>query len=511
MRGGGDSASGFIAHADSHPEQFQLVPFTLTIANPSGMISSACWAALKEMLLDSLRKAVRAAGGVDCVALHLHGAGVAQDSGDLEGVLLEEIRGIVGGAVVVANLDLHGKMTPKMHANVDVINAVLTYPHIDHNPRSQQLLALVPGIRSKKIRPVRYVERLPFTLMSAPTVPGQGFLMSEVREMCEAAMRRPGVLDCSVLHGFPFSDIEDAGVHVFVTTDGDGALAKEVALEISKFIWTSKDRAMSRTKTPAEAVAKAKEVLASQGRLTLAEPKEGGRRDAGTFMFVADATDHGPVIIADAADNPGGGTTGDATYLLREMLDSKVERAAFVGLFDPELVQKLSSTPVGTFITDVSIGGRSGPWSGPPVVLPRAYLKSVAAGRMTFRGYSSPTRADLGVSACLVVPETGFHVVVISRNVQVFDDNWMISHGIVPKQFRLIGLKSSVHFRAFFKPGTETASEIIISDGQPGLTSHNLEAFPKTKNVEPLYPYDLKATWDERGRGMQTRPAEAKL
>lgn len=169
MRGGGYSTSGFVDYAEAHPDQFKLLPFTLALANPSGTISAACWASLRKTLLTSLKEVMTANGGVDCVALHLHGAGVSQDTDDLEGLLLADIRSMVGpDVVIVANLDLHAKFTKRMHENVDVINAVLTYPHIDHNPRSQQLLALVPGILSKKIKPVRYVERLPFMLVSGP-------------------------------------------------------------------------------------------------------------------------------------------------------------------------------------------------------------------------------------------------------------------------------------------------------------------------------------------------------
>jgi microcystin degradation protein MlrC len=343
MRGGGDSASGFVDYAQSHADTFQLCPSVLAIANPSGTIAAETWRELKTMLLKGLEDEIRKNGGIDCVALHLHGAGVSEDSTDLEGILLEEIRALVGPRVViVANLDLHAKFTPKMHANVDVINAVLTYPHIDHNPRSQQLLALVPGILEGKLKPTRYVERLPFLLVSAPTVPNQGFLMSEVREMCEAAMKKEGVLDCSVLHGFPFSDVAYPGIHVLVTTNGNPGLAKEIALEIARFIWENKERAVPKTISPEQAVEKAKSILSSQGRLDVTpKPPTSTRPDVGTYSFLPDSDGSKPVIIADAADNPGGGSTGDGTYLLKAVWESRVERAAFIGLYDPENVEKV--------------------------------------------------------------------------------------------------------------------------------------------------------------------------
>lgn len=164
-------------------------------------------------------------------------------------------------------------------------------------------------------------------------------------------------------------------------------------------------------------------------------------------------------------------------------------------------IQLCDGAKIGTMLSNVSMGGRSAQWSGPPFILPQAYLKSISAGRMTFRGYSRPTMTDLGRTVCLVDPETGFHIVVVERNCQVFDDNWMINHGIVPDQFRLIGIKSAVHFRAWF--GDKTSS-IIVVDGQPGLTSHNIDAFPKVKHVESLFPYHEGVEY-ERGRGLDVK------
>lgn len=342
MKGGGDSSSGFIAEAEAQPEVFELVPVYLATANPSGLISAKCWATLRKELLEELKRTMDR-GRIDCIALHLHGAGVSEDSTDLEGLLLEDIRRLVGpNVVIVANLDLHAKMTRRMHENVDMINSVLTYPHIDHNPRSRELLRLVPAVLQKKMKPVRWVERIPFVLVSAPTVPNLGFLMSDVREMCESAMRRPGILDASVGHGFPFSDIPDAGVHVWVTSDGQPELAKRVALEIADFIWKNKERALPKLTMPEDGVKKAMDVLRSQGRLDIYAGGKGGRKHPGTYGFVPDEDSKGgPVMLVDSADNPGGGSAGDNTYLLKAMWESKVERAAFVGLIDAELVAKV--------------------------------------------------------------------------------------------------------------------------------------------------------------------------
>jgi microcystin degradation protein MlrC len=54
------------------------------------------------------------------------------------------------------------------------------------------------------------------------------FFLADMNEFCWEQEKRPGVIDCSVFHGFPWADISITGTTVIVTTEGDDALAKEV-------------------------------------------------------------------------------------------------------------------------------------------------------------------------------------------------------------------------------------------------------------------------------------------
>ena len=45
-----------------------------------------------------------------------------------------------------------------------------------------------------------------------------------------------------------------------------------------------------------------------------------------------------PVTINDTSDNPGGGTPGDGTHLLRAFLEAGLQDSVFGGLYDPEVV-----------------------------------------------------------------------------------------------------------------------------------------------------------------------------
>ncbi|MGI6574939.1 MAG: MlrC C-terminal domain-containing protein [bacterium] len=52
-----------------------------------------------------------------------------------------------------------------------------------------------------------------------------------------------------------------------------------------------------------------------------------------------DAT--GPIVLADIADNPGGGGPGDGTHILRKLLEMGAKNVGFAVITDPEVVSKL--------------------------------------------------------------------------------------------------------------------------------------------------------------------------
>jgi microcystin degradation protein MlrC len=59
------------------------------------------------------------------------------------------------------------------------------------------------------------------------------------------------------------------------------------------------------------------------------------------------ALDGGPVVLADIADNTGGGAAGDTTEILRELLRVGARRTTVAGLWDPAAVQTCLAAGVG--------------------------------------------------------------------------------------------------------------------------------------------------------------------
>jgi microcystin degradation protein MlrC len=117
-------AGGFIDALKSKDLQLEgIVAFHDTAGGP---LSPEAFAALKVTLLSGLNKA----GRFDAVFLTLHGAMASEDEPDTEGVILSEVRELLGrDCFIGVVLDHHGNVTKRMVAAADVMVAFETQPH----------------------------------------------------------------------------------------------------------------------------------------------------------------------------------------------------------------------------------------------------------------------------------------------------------------------------------------------------------------------------------------------
>jgi microcystin degradation protein MlrC len=421
--------------------------------NPSGSIEAAAYETMKRDLCDALRAAMP----FDALAIELHGAAVAVGTDDVEGDLGAAIREIVGDIPVVGALDLHGNVSDAMAAHYDALLGCHLYPHTDLHDRGVEAVDLIARMLDGEARPVTTVEHLPILLPTATT--NEGFPAARMNEVCAAIEARPGVIDCTVFHGFPYTDTPLVGVHVVVTTDGDAELAEACGREVGAWIWSHREEFRPEVLEPAVAVK-----LATQ----------------------ADAF---PVVINDTSDNPGGGTPGDATHVLRAFLDAGLTDACFAMIKDPETVQQAIAAGVGSSV-EVRLGGKHDRLHGEPIEAP-AYVHSITDGNVTLTG-PMLTGVTLRLGPMVRLRLGGVDVIVYSTGAsQTFDPEVFLLHGIDVRRYKYVGLKSSQHFRAAFGP---IASQIITADS-PGLTSQRVEVFDHTRRPGPLWPVDPTATY----------------
>ena len=434
-------------------QEVELVPGFATTAHPSGTIERAAF----DRMLAELLAGIREAGEIDAVCLALHGAGSAEGVDDIEGAILEAVRGEVGTPMpVIATLDLHVHMTDRMVEHATALLDVHEYPHVDCYERGYEAIDLAVRTVRGEISPAMHLVVLPMFIPPTTSFHGPAY---EVNQRCHDWESR-GLLDVTFGHGYPHTDVPIISSSVLAIADGDGGLAKEAATDVARMVWDTREAFRVRLPDGAEAVRRALEF------------------------------DGGPVVIAEISDNPGGGSPGDGTHLLRALIEADRPATTFGFVVDRVTAAEAHAAGPGATIP-VKIGGRHDPdLLGPPLEA-TAYVKCVTDGRFQVQSdMGGGAIRDLGKMARLVVGNVD--VIVGSECHQTIDAELFLLHGIDVTRYRVVALKSQNHFLSGFEP---LAAEIIRCD-PPGWTPGNVAALDYRRIRRPIWPLDEGATWD---------------
>lgn len=428
-----------------------LVPLVWAAATPSAHVIEDAYERIVGMMLADLRAAMP----VDGVYLDLHGAMVTEHLDDGEGELLIRLRRVVGPDLpVVVSLDLHANVTLQMIDTADVMVAYRTYPHVDMAETGSRAARSLLNLLSTGGRPHKSFKTLPFLI----PLPWQCTMMEPAAALYRELDRlesASGTL-LSFTPGFPAADFEYCGPAVFAYGDDPGRTNEAVAALAGAIEAREKDFA-GQIYEPDEAVAEAL------------------RRPAGK-----------PVVLADTQDNPGAGGTSDTVGLLAALVRGRAERAALAVMWDPAAAHAAHEAGTGATLS-LDLGGKSGgPCQRP---FPGSFsVERLGDGRFVGTGPMwGGAHMDLGPMALLRIG--GVRIVVATRKVQAADQAIFRHLGVEPAQERILGLKSSVHFRADFAP---IAEDILVVKA-PGAMLADPADFPFTRlrpgtRLRPLGP-----------------------
>ena len=424
-------------------------------ATPSGRVTKEAFEHVVNVILDSIKDQ----DAFDGICLSLHGAMVCTHVDDGEGELLHRIRCVVGYNVPIAiTLDLHANITDQMAKLADIIVIYQTYPHIDQYETASKASHLLQRTLVGEIKPKTVVARA--QMMDGldhgrTTTPGP---MTEILLSAQAGVdTTPGVLSSSVACGFPWVDIFDTGPSVVVVGDGNAPEYQNLADTLINKVWQSRHRITIHPISIEEAMI----------RVQVA-----GKRSA-------------PIVLADFADNPGGGGYGDGTCLLKAMIVADLQNTAFGMLYDPIAVQTCVQQGLGAHVV-VAIGGKIDPRYGAPIPV-TGRVVAITDGSLKLKGpMLAGTSIQMGPTVVLRVG--GIDIVMTSGRFQNYDINYYMHTNINPRDKDVVAVKSAHHFRAAYAP---IASEIIVIDDGGGLTSRNYKELSYTNVRRPVFPLDL--------------------
>ena len=310
--------AGFIAGAERFG--YELTPTMMAQATPGGIVTRDAFERLTRELLERLARAPR----LDGLLLALHGAMVSEANSDADGEVLRRVREQVGvDFPLVVTHDFHANVSEQLVELCTALIIYKSYPHLDHYERGLQAASLIARTVKGEIRPVQALVKPPMLLNIVhqnTNVPP----MDSVMEAARFLEQQPAILAASVAGGYQYADVAEMGPAALVVTDGAPELARHEANRLAEHLWSMRERLHFNLPNVAQAVK------------------------------VATASERVPVILVDMGDNIGGGSTGDSTFILEELLRQGATGWVIV-LADPEAVAACARAGVGAACASMSV------------------------------------------------------------------------------------------------------------------------------------------------------------
>ena len=393
---------------------------------------------------------------LDGILLELHGAMVTESLQDTETHIVRGIREALGYDIpIMAALDLHANVSPAILEEATMVFGYHSSPHLDRAETGRRAARAILATARGEIEPTAAIAKpgvvVPSVFSYTGAPPG-----GEIIERVEEWMRRPGVLDASMLFGFAWADVHQLGMAAVALTDSDPGLAREVVDDLSGFAWGRREALNGGGSLHA---------LDEGVRLAIEQSKKAQK----------------PIVVLDHADR-----TNDTTYVLRELMSQGAENAALPLLWDPEAAQACVEAGVGATV-QLDVGGSTGWMDGGPVFV-KGRVLWVGEGRYVGTGpMTKGLPVDQGTTAILDVD--GIWLQLVSRRVGItggalLDEDPITQFGYETQGFDIIVTKSKTHFRAVYAPISE---EIIVVDA-PGQCPADLKVV-EYRNVPPgVYP-----------------------
>ena len=346
---------------------------------------------------------------------------------------------------IIVTHDLHANVSEQAVVASTALIIYKTYPHIDQRERGLQAADIMVRTVSGDVTPMQAMSKPPMVLNIV-----RQFTSAEPMKQIMQAVRdlenHPKVLCASLAESYQYADVVEMGPSFVVLTDNEPELAEREAQRLADLLWDSRDRLTFHLPTVAEAVTQA---IQSEQR---------------------------PVVLVDMGDNIGGGSAGDSTFMLAELLAQQAE-SWLVVLTDAEAVQSCISAGVGADVSLV-VGGKTDDMHGNPIPI-EGRVKSLHDGRYieTEARHGGQRYQDQGLSAVVEIPaktpELSSFLILTTNREPPFSLQQLISLGITPQRQHILTVKAAIAFRAAYEP---IAGEIIEVDSG-GLTAVNPSRF----------------------------------
>ena len=396
----------------------------------------------------------------DGIILTLHGAMVVDGYPHGDAEVTRRVREAMGEDFpIIVTHDFHANVSKDIVKYSDVLITYKENPHLDPKERGIQAATIMAGMVRGEVKPVQYVAKPPMIV----NIVYQNTYAAPYKPVTDESRRlektNPKILAVSVPGGYQWSDVPAMGPSVIVVTDNDPALAEREATRLSNMLWGMREK------------------------LAFKVP------DVPTAVRDAIASDKFPVVLMDTGDNIGGGSAGDATFILDELIKQKAEGWVVV-ISDREANKAAFDAGIGGAF-DQMVGGKTDKIHGDPVRV-KGRVKAMHDGRyveLEVRHGGGRYKSTGHTSVIEVEGSTrDLPNLLLLTNSPTSPNSLhqLISNGVYPERQKILVAKGTTAPRAAYEP---IAAKIVeVNSG--GAADVNPNRFTFKSIRRPLFGVD---------------------
>lgn len=436
----------------SDPQFAELYPFlpkfpdvefigTVTAkAMPGGPVEASAYAVLKAEILERLDRL----RPLDGLYLDMHGAMNVSGMDDAEGDFYSAIRASLGrDCPLSASYDLHGNVSERVMAALDLITGYRTAPHIDVIQTRERAVRLLLRSLREGIRPHRAFVKIPVGLPGEKTStewePGRRIYRAIAPEIDGER-----VMDATIQVGYVWAD-EPRMTACAIAIGTDIPAISAAARRLASLYW--RHRADFRFGVDARLV-------------------------DDCIQQAMQESDQ-PALISDSGDNPTAGGAGDVTYFLERALALQPPDLIYASIPDAEAVQRCLTAGLGNDV-ELQIGGK---------------LDRRHAAPLPVRGRVLFIKADEN-NPQAVLRVNGIRIILTARRTAFHHRRQFLDLDIKPEAHRIITVKIG-----YLVPELKAMARRSFLALSPGAVNQDITALPFKRITRPCYPFDPDMEW----------------
>ena len=430
--------------------KIEAVPLAHFRALPGGVVMRDAYEAMKAEILARLASA----GLVDAFYLDIHGAMAVEGLDDAEADLAEAIRArLPADAPITCSQDLHGNVSARLVASVDLITAYRTAPHVDWMETRERAVRLLLRMKNSAIRPVRAWVGIPVLvsgeMSSTEWEPGLSLYAP-----LEEESKLPGIWDASLWVGYAWADQTRSMASVVVSGESEQAV-RDLACRIAARYWNARH---------------AFAFSPPSGSL------EWCFQEAVSLGCKA-------VFLSDAGDNPTAGGAGDVTDSLQRLLRLPAVRSGqirviYASIPDPEAVACCVASGINGRI-EVRVGGKLDPIHSTPALVD-GIVAAIDDG--------DPVGGTQAVVRC-----GGLSLILTSRRKPFHKRDDFLRLGLDPLDHEVTVVKIG-----YLEPELKAMARHHYLVLSPGGVNPDLTALEYRTRPSPCYPWNHDFPWEPR-------------